>query len=44
MLDPDVRLPLARAARARALELYSDDAVAEQTIAFWQRISRKPSN
>lgn len=44
MLDPAVRAPLARAARARALELYSDDAVAEQTVAFWQRISRKPAN
>ncbi|HTH65983.1 MAG TPA: glycosyltransferase [Gemmatimonadales bacterium] len=41
MLDLDVRAPLARAARARALELYSDDAVAEQTMAFWQRVSRK---
>ena len=41
MLDPNVRAPLARAARARALELYSDDAVAEQTMAFWQRVSRK---
>jgi glycosyltransferase involved in cell wall biosynthesis len=42
MLDPEVRTTLARAARARALALYSDDAVAEQTVAFWQRIGRKP--
>src|SRR2546427_644538 len=28
LFDPDVRLPLARAARARAIDLYSDDAVA----------------
>jgi len=43
MLDPDVRISLARAARARALELFSDDAVAERTAAFWQRVAKKPS-
>jgi len=41
MLHFEVRAPFARAARARALELFSDDAVAEQTMAFWQRVARK---
>jgi len=31
----DVRLPYAKAARARALKLFSDDAVAERTMEFW---------
>jgi len=41
LFDPAVRLPLARAGRARAIDLYSDDAVAERTIAFWQDVVRK---
>jgi glycosyltransferase involved in cell wall biosynthesis len=44
MIDPEIRAPLARAARARALELFSDDAVAERTAAFWQRVAKRPSN
>lgn len=38
IFDPARRGVLARAARARALELYSDDAVAERTVAFWQSL------
>jgi glycosyltransferase involved in cell wall biosynthesis len=41
ILDPERRGALARAARARALELYSDDAVAERTVAFWQSLPRQ---
>ena len=41
MFNPEVRTTLARSARARSLELYSDDAVAEQTMAFWGRVARK---
>jgi glycosyltransferase involved in cell wall biosynthesis len=40
VLDPERRAALARAARARALELFSDDAVAERTVAFWQSLPR----
>jgi glycosyltransferase involved in cell wall biosynthesis len=36
--DPLHRRRLAEAARARALRLYSDDAIAEQTIQFWRGI------
>src|SRR5438445_1006853 len=32
------RLPLAVAGRARAMKLFSDDAVAERTVAFWREI------
>ena len=35
MADPLVRRPFAEAARARALKLYSDEAVAERTLEFW---------
>ncbi len=34
--DPAVRRTLALAGRARALKLYSDDAVAERTLEFWR--------
>jgi glycosyltransferase involved in cell wall biosynthesis len=32
------RRALAQAARARALRLYSDDAIAERTLQFWQQV------
>jgi len=32
------RRTLAQAARARALRLYSDDAIAERTLQFWQQV------
>src|SRR6266704_5191187 len=32
------RRSLAQAARARALRLYSDDAIAERTLQFWQQV------
>jgi L-malate glycosyltransferase len=35
---PDARRPLAQAARARVLQLFSDDAVAERTLEFWRRV------
>src|SRR6266851_1211267 len=34
--DQATRRGLAQAARARALRLYSDDAIAERTLTFWQ--------
>jgi glycosyltransferase involved in cell wall biosynthesis len=36
--DPAQRRTLAHAARARALRLYSDDAIAERTLQFWQQL------
>ncbi|HEY3279283.1 MAG TPA: glycosyltransferase family 4 protein [Gemmatimonadales bacterium] len=36
--DPAARRTLALAGRARALRLYSDDAVAERTLEFWRQI------
>ncbi|MGH7606020.1 MAG: glycosyltransferase family 4 protein, partial [Gemmatimonadales bacterium] len=36
--DADVRMSLAAAARARALRLYSDDAIAERTLEFWRQL------
>jgi len=36
--DPEVRVPYAKAARARALRLFSDDAVAERTMEFWNTV------
>jgi len=36
--DPEVRVPYAKAARARALKLFSDDAVAERTMEFWTAV------
>jgi glycosyltransferase involved in cell wall biosynthesis len=41
VLDEARRTALARAARARAIELFSDDAVAERTIAFWQSLATR---
>ena len=36
--DSGKRRGLAHAARARALRLYSDDAIAERTLQFWQQV------
>ena len=36
--DQATRRALAQAARARALRLYSDDAIAERTLQFWQQV------
>jgi len=36
--DQSTRRSLAQAARARALRLYSDDAIAERTLQFWQQV------
>ncbi len=36
--DNPTRRALAQAARARALRLYSDDAIAERTLQFWQQV------
>ena len=36
--DDAVRKPLATAGRARAMRLYSDDAVAERTLEFWRQL------
>jgi len=35
---PEQRRPLAQAGRARAMQYFSDDAVAERTLAFWREI------
>jgi glycosyltransferase involved in cell wall biosynthesis len=45
LADDGVRKPLATAGRARAMRLYSDDAVAERTLSFWRDIleGRQPS-
>ncbi len=36
--DQNTRRSLAQAGRARALRLYSDDAIAERTLQFWQQV------
>ena len=36
--DVNGRRALAQAARARALRLYSDDAIAERTLEFWKQV------
>jgi glycosyltransferase involved in cell wall biosynthesis len=36
--DQATRRGLAQAARARALRLYSDDAIAERTLEFWKQV------
>ena len=36
--DVTARRTLAQAARARALRLYSDDAIAERTLNFWKQV------
>src|SRR5216110_2965052 len=38
--EQPVRKGLAQAARARALRLYSDDAIAERTLQFWQQLAK----
>ncbi len=38
LTDTNVRRALAQAARARALRLYSDDAIAERTLEFWKQV------
>jgi hypothetical protein len=38
LADPGVRRPLAQAGRARVMQQYSDDAVAERTMQFWQDV------
>ncbi|HYT05643.1 MAG TPA: glycosyltransferase [Gemmatimonadales bacterium] len=35
---PDARRPFAQAGRARAMKLFSDDAVAERTLGFWKEL------
>lgn len=35
---PEARRALAHAGRARAMQLFSDDAVAERTLEFWRRL------
>jgi len=38
LTDAAARRTLAQAARARALRLYSDDAIAERTLDFWKQV------
>jgi glycosyltransferase involved in cell wall biosynthesis len=38
LAEDAVRKPLAAAGRARAMKLYSDDAVAERTLEFWRQL------
>ena len=38
--DHAARRTLAQAARARALRLYSDDAIAERTLEFWRQVAK----
>ena len=38
LADDSVRKPLAQAGRARAMRLYSDDAIAERTLDFWKTL------
>ncbi len=38
--DNATRRSLAQAARARALRLYSDDAIAERTLEFWRQVAK----
>jgi len=40
MSDRATRRGLAQAARARALRLYSDDAIAERTLEFWRQVAK----
>jgi glycosyltransferase involved in cell wall biosynthesis len=40
LIDPAARRTLAQAARARALRLYSDDAIAERTLEFWRQVTK----
>src|SRR3970282_1382660 len=38
LADDGARKPLAAAGRARALRVYSDDAVADRTLEFWKSL------
>ena len=38
--DNATRRALAQAARARALRLYSDEAIADRTLQFWQQVAK----
>jgi glycosyltransferase involved in cell wall biosynthesis len=38
LAEDTVRKPLAQAGRARAMRLFSDDAVAERTLEFWRQL------
>ena len=38
LATPAARQPLVQAARARAMQLFSEDAVAERTLEFWKRV------
>src|SRR5438093_1743700 len=38
--DTTARRALAQAARARALRLYSDEAIADRTLQFWQQVAK----
>jgi glycosyltransferase involved in cell wall biosynthesis len=40
--DPNVRLPLVQAARARALRQFSDEAVAERMLRFLNEVMEQP--
>ncbi len=40
MSDSATRRSLAQGARARALRLYSDDAIAERTLEFWKQVAK----
>jgi glycosyltransferase involved in cell wall biosynthesis len=40
MSESATRRGLAQAARARALRLYSDDAIAERTLEFWRQVAK----
>jgi glycosyltransferase involved in cell wall biosynthesis len=44
LVDAGVRRPLAQAGRARVMQRYSDDAVAERTIAFWAEVLKGKGN
>jgi glycosyltransferase involved in cell wall biosynthesis len=43
VFDHETRLRLAQAARARALQNYSDEAIAERTMAFWEELLTHPA-
>jgi glycosyltransferase involved in cell wall biosynthesis len=42
VLDPGELAALARAARARAMKQFSDDAIAERTLRFWHEMLERP--
>ena len=43
LLEPAVRQPLIEAGRTRVMQRFSDDAVAEETISFWQEALTSPT-